>query len=103
MRERQKLDSAVSFVRGVDRDLSDNLELIELGEAEDDADVVGEAEKAIFRLSEDMAKRQLETLLSGEADANSSFSLHRKNASERRDDERRIPLDHGFQGRPRLP
>ena len=73
MRERQKLDSAVSFVRGVDQNLTDNLELIELGEMEDDADVVGDAENAIFRLGEDMAARQLETLLSGEADGNDAY------------------------------
>ncbi len=73
MRERQRLDNAVAFVRGVDRDLNDNLELIELGEMEEDEAVVGEAEKAIFRLGEDMAKRQVETLLSGEADGNDTY------------------------------
>jgi len=73
MRDRQQLDNAVGIVLGVDRELSDNIELIELGEAEDDKDVVVEAEKSILRLSEDMAKRQVETLLSGEADGNDSF------------------------------
>ncbi|HMB47580.1 MAG TPA: peptide chain release factor 2 [Afifellaceae bacterium] len=73
MRDRQQLDNAVGIVLGVDRELCDNIELIELGEAEDDKDVVAEAEKAILRLSEDMAKRQVETLLSGEADGNDSF------------------------------
>jgi len=73
MRERQRLDSAVAFVHGVDRDLNDNLELIELGELEDDKDVVDEAEKVILRLGEDMAKRQVETLLSGEADGNDTY------------------------------
>ena len=73
MRDRQQLDNAVGIVLGVDRELADNIELIELGEAEDDEDVVAEAEKAILRLGEDMAKRQVETLLSGEADGNDTF------------------------------
>jgi peptide chain release factor 2 len=73
MRERQQLDNAVGIVLGVDRELSDSLELIELGELEDDQDIVGEAENAIFRLGKDMAKRQVETLLSGEADGNDSY------------------------------
>ena len=73
MRERQQLDNAVGIVLGVDRELADNIELIELGEMEDDGDVVKEAEKAILSLSEDMAKRQVETLLSGEADGNDTF------------------------------
>jgi len=73
MRERQQLDKAVGIVLDVDRELNDNIELIELGEAEDDTEVVGEAEKAILRLSEDMAKRQIETLLSGEADGNDTY------------------------------
>ncbi len=73
MRERQQLDKAVGIVLDVDRELNDNIELIELGEAEDDTEVVGEAEKAIIRLSEDMAKRQIETLLSGEADGNDTY------------------------------
>ena len=73
MRERQRLDTAIDTVRTLERDLSDNIELIELGEMEDDADIIVEAEAAISRLNADIACRQVETLLSGEADGNDAF------------------------------
>jgi peptide chain release factor 2 len=73
MRERQRLDSAIDTVRSLERDLNDNIELIELGETQDDADVIAEAETAISRLNADIARRQVETLLSGEADGNDAF------------------------------
>jgi peptide chain release factor 2 len=73
MRERQHLEAAIAAVRGTERELADNLGLIELGEAEGDASVVAEAEAEIVRLSKEVALRQVETLLSGEADANDSY------------------------------
>ena len=47
MRERNRLDGTIDGFRRLQRDLEDNLELIELGEAEADAAVVAEAEKAL--------------------------------------------------------
>jgi peptide chain release factor 2 len=73
MRERQHLDDAIAAVRAAERDLGDNLGLIELGEAEDDKTVVADAEKEIERLAGTMARRQVETLLSGEADHNDAY------------------------------
>ncbi len=73
MRERQHLDDAITAVRKTERELEDNIGLIELGEAEGDASVVTEAEAAIERLAREMARRQVETLLSGEADANDAY------------------------------
>jgi peptide chain release factor 2 len=73
MRERQRLDTAVNAVRTAERELADNIGLIELGEAEDDASIVKEAEIAIERLAREMARRQVETLLSGEADQNDAY------------------------------
>ncbi len=73
MRDRQGLIDAVEGVAALDRDLSDNVELIELGEAEGDAEVVAEAERAIARLVEVAAEKELEALLDGEADGNDSF------------------------------
>ena len=72
MRERQRLEAAISAVRETERELEDNIGLIELGEAEGDAGVVAEAEAAIAALARDVGKRQIETLLSGEADGNDS-------------------------------
>src|SRR5947209_19592836 len=47
--------------------------MIELGEAEKDQKTVGDAEAALRKLKTEVARRELEALLSGEADANDSF------------------------------
>jgi len=73
MRERQSLLDAVSNYDSIDRDLNDNIELIELGEAEGDDEVVREAESALRSLKESAAEKELEALLDGEADGNDTF------------------------------
>jgi peptide chain release factor 2 len=73
MRERTQLQSAVGSVVDIDKRLSDSVELIELAEAEGDAAVAAEAEKTLYELKELAAKRELESLLSGEADHNDAF------------------------------
>ncbi len=73
MRERQMLSDAVETYRRIERDLSDNRDLIELGEAEGDTEVVAEAEAALKSLAELAAQKELEALLNGEADGNDTF------------------------------
>jgi len=73
MRERTHLDQAIGDFRDFERRLEDDLTLIELGEAEDDPASIAEAEQDLERLREAVAKRQLESLLSGEADANDCY------------------------------
>ena len=73
MRERTRLDQAIAKHRGFEQRLEDALTLIELGEAEDDAASVAEAEADLARLRAVVAKRQLASLLSGEADANDCY------------------------------
>jgi peptide chain release factor 2 len=73
MRERQRLDDAISAVKTAEGELDDNIGLIELGEADGDKAIVAEAEGAIERLARVMARRQVETLLSGEADHNDAY------------------------------
>jgi peptide chain release factor 2 len=73
MRDRQSLADAIGRVRSFSQDLSDNVELIELGEAEGDADVVKEAEAALKALKEKAAQAEIEALLDGEADGNDTF------------------------------
>ncbi|MBY6264631.1 peptide chain release factor 2 [Azospirillum sp. 412522] len=73
MRERTQLDTSVSGYRSLERDLSDSLELIEMGEAEGDATVVADAEAQLYGLRDRANKLQIESLLSGEADANDCF------------------------------
>jgi peptide chain release factor 2 len=73
MRERTQLENRIGEYEGLTQSLQDNIELIELAEAEDDADVAGEAEEALAALNVRVGKLQLESLLSGEADGNDCF------------------------------
>ncbi len=73
MRERQGLEDGTTAVRSLSQALDDNVELIELGEEEGDAGIIAEAEAAIRSLSGEIRARQVEALLSGEADANDTY------------------------------
>ncbi|HEY6633400.1 MAG TPA: peptide chain release factor 2 [Rhizobiaceae bacterium] len=73
MRERQALEDGVKAVRGVTQALQDNIGLIELGEEEGDQSVVDDAEAGIRSLAGEVKARQIETMLSGEADANDTY------------------------------
>lgn len=73
MRDRQKLSDAVETYRRIDSELNDNADLIELGEAEGDAEIVADAEAALKALAEVSAQKELEALLNGEADGNDTF------------------------------
>jgi peptide chain release factor 2 len=73
MRDRQALIDAIGTYKLIDGGLSDNVELIEMGEAEGDAEIVAEAEAALAELTRTAAGKELEALLNGEADANDTF------------------------------
>jgi peptide chain release factor 2 len=73
MRDRQVLLDKLSGVEAMERDLNDNVELIELGEMEGDEGIVADAEAALRALQERAAAKELEALLDGEADANDTF------------------------------
>lgn len=73
MRERTILESGIKEVDTLFGDLSDTSELIDLAEAEDDADVLADAEATMSDLLTQARKAQLKTLLSGEADENDCF------------------------------
>ncbi|RID93569.1 peptide chain release factor 2 [Gemmobacter lutimaris] len=73
MRERQMLMDAIGTYRMIDSGLNDNLELIELGELEGDAEIVAEAEAGIKALVQTAREKELEALLDGEADSNDTF------------------------------
>ena len=72
-RERAHLDNAIKGYSALERDLEDALTLIELGDAEGDQASVAEAEAQLRDLRARAAKRELESLLSGEADANDCY------------------------------
>lgn len=73
MRERQNLDDNITAIKRLGQSLDDNIGLIELGEEEGDEGVVEEAETAIRALESEIADRELQTLLSGEADGNDTY------------------------------
>ena len=73
MRERDALEDQLKAIGRIQQDLDDQLMLIELGESEKDAATVGEAESALKGLRAEVARRELEALLSGEADANDCY------------------------------
>ena len=73
MRERQALADSIEVFDRLEQDLADNIELIELGESEDDDEIVSEAEEAVQGLLGLARQKELETLLSGEADRNDAF------------------------------
>ena len=73
MRDRQSLVDAIATCSSIEQDLTDNKELIELGEMEDDQEVIGEAEAALKALADKAAQKELEALLNGEADSNDTF------------------------------
>lgn len=73
MRDRQVLSDKVETYRRISQDLNDNVELIELGEMEDDAEIVADAEATLKSLATEAASKELEALLDGEADGNDTF------------------------------
>jgi peptide chain release factor 2 len=73
MRDRQMLMDAIATHDGIAQELGDTIDLIELGEAEGDTEVVAEAEAALKALAATAAQKELEALLDGEADGNDTF------------------------------
>jgi peptide chain release factor 2 len=73
MQERTMLEDRLAALGRIEGEIEDQAGMIELGEAENDAAVVADAEAALGRLKTEVARRELEALLSGEADRNDSF------------------------------
>src|SRR5258705_5659372 len=73
MQERTALEDQLTAIGRIERELDDQLTMIELGEAESDQKVITEAEEALKRLKAEVGRRELEALLSGEADPNDSY------------------------------
>ena len=73
MQERTALDDNLAALSRIEQELDDQATLIELGEAEKDQKVVAEAEAALRKLKVEVSRRELEALLSGEADANDAY------------------------------
>jgi len=73
MRERQQLMDAIGTYDRIATGLRDNVELIEMGEAEADTEIVSEAEESLRDLLNLAREKELEALLDGEADGNDTF------------------------------
>ena len=73
MQERTRLENAINACRALETELTENVEMIELGEAESDSDIVAECEAALEALQQRAKRMEVETLLSGEADTNDAF------------------------------
>src|SRR5439155_401611 len=73
LRERTRLDRAIEGYRRIEREVGDAVGLIELGEAEGDKAIVAEAEANLEKLRDEAKKREVESLLSGEADGNDCY------------------------------
>ena len=73
MRERNQIASAMEGVQKLETDVADALELIELAEADGDASMAGEAMASLRAAAEEAKRREIESLLSGEADSNDCY------------------------------
>ena len=73
MRERGRLADQVEGVQRLERDVADAFGLIELAEAEGDAATADAAVADLERLAAEAKRREIESLLSGEADANDAY------------------------------
>ncbi len=73
MRERTTLEDRLGALTKIERDLDDAATLIDLAETEGDQAVEAEGIAALRALKAEGERRELEALLSGEADANDSY------------------------------
>jgi peptide chain release factor 2 len=65
MQERTSLEDQLTAISRIAQELDDQVTMIELGDAESDQTVVVEAEAALRKLRAEVARRELEALLSG--------------------------------------
>jgi peptide chain release factor 2 len=73
MQERTALEDQLTSISRIEQELEDQVTLAELGEAEGDTGTVDDAQAAIEKLKNEVGRREMEALLSGEADANDSY------------------------------
>jgi peptide chain release factor 2 len=73
MQERTALEDQLTAIGRIEQELDDQLTMIELGEAENDKKAIADAEEALKRLRAEVARREVEALLSGEADGLDSY------------------------------
>jgi peptide chain release factor 2 len=73
MRERQRLDEAITATRAIERGRDETVELIEMADAEGDDEMANEGVADLAALAERAERDKVKALLSGEADANDTY------------------------------
>jgi peptide chain release factor 2 len=73
MRERNRLAAGIEGVRKLEAEITDTLELIALAEADGDTAMVADAVASLRAMTEEAKRREIESLLSGEADGNDCY------------------------------
>ena len=73
MRERTRLDKAIGAYRGLETAFTDCVGLLEMAEAENDKAMIADAEASLAGLRSRAEAMKLESMLSGEADANDAY------------------------------
>jgi len=73
MRERNRLAGAIDGLRKLEGDAADTIDLIDMADAEGDQDMVADGMATLRTLMDEAKRREIESLLSGEADANDAF------------------------------
>lgn len=73
MRERGRLDEFIAATRAIATELQENIELIEMAEAEGEEEMVQDAISALETLAERADRDKVKALLSGEADGNDTY------------------------------
>jgi len=73
MRERRRLDEAISATRATEKELADTIELMEMAESEGDEALVDEAVAVLGTMAAKASRDQAAALLAGEADANDTY------------------------------
>ena len=73
MRERRRLDEAITATRAIESELGGTVELIELAEAEGDQELADEGAQSLGDLARRADADKVKALLAGEADANDSY------------------------------
>ena len=73
MRERRRLEEAIGATRAIQQELDDNVELLEMAEAEGDEAMEADAVAALAELAERAERDKVAALLAGEADANDTY------------------------------
>lgn len=73
MQEREQLNNSIGQIKKMEQQMQDAVDMLELAELEDDAELVADSEAALVKLGRQAERLQLQSLLSGEADNNDCF------------------------------